>query len=307
MDYLDTEDEMEEQQEEEEIEAEEEEVDEKEGCLYIFLRYGLLILLSVLATLSLPIFGLMLEFVIGNLSIWSPITVPSQCKIVSSSVDLRSTKVCELGFLNYKAKHVFYSSGKRKFRCHYDYYWASVFKVEYLDRSGQRRLASAEAPSEALPSNCRPNFGAAWLAKDKFKVNGTYDCLYTVGLSKVYMHTDALFNCHAKDPSIFEMLNRYFSLSMKVLFRQWRWDVLAGAILGFSTSLLSYGMVRLLQLLKFLAVKISAGKMRSLYRAAVYLKKFCFFIAYFSFMSWLALQYIKGFGLSDAIKLDYSW
>lgn len=44
-------------------------------------------------------------------------------------------------------------------------------QVEYIDHSGQARFASAEAPNEALPYNCRPNFGAAWLTKDKFKVN----------------------------------------------------------------------------------------------------------------------------------------
>lgn len=36
--------------------------------------------------------------------------------------------------------------------------------------SGKARVALAEAPNEALPHKCRPNFGAAWLAKDKFKV-----------------------------------------------------------------------------------------------------------------------------------------
>lgn len=46
-----------------------------------------------------------------------------------AGVDLRSSKVCELGFLNYKAKRVFYPSERKKFRCRYDYYWASVFKV----------------------------------------------------------------------------------------------------------------------------------------------------------------------------------
>jgi len=46
-----------------------------------------------------------------------------------AGVDIRSSKVCELGLLNYNAKIVFSSSEKRKFRCHYDYYWASVFKV----------------------------------------------------------------------------------------------------------------------------------------------------------------------------------
>lgn len=49
-----------------------------------------------------------------------------------AAVDIRSSKVCELGLLNYKAKHVFYPSEKKKFRCRYDYYWASVFKVIML-------------------------------------------------------------------------------------------------------------------------------------------------------------------------------
>ena len=46
-----------------------------------------------------------------------------------TGVDLRSSKVCELGLFNYKAKHVFYPFEKSKFRCRYDYYWASIFKV----------------------------------------------------------------------------------------------------------------------------------------------------------------------------------
>ncbi|CAO2819722.1 unnamed protein product [Amaranthus hypochondriacus] len=64
----------------------------------------------------------------ATFSIPPSISVPSQCKILSSSVDLRSTKICELGLLNYKAKRVFYPSERRKFRCRYDYYWASIFK-----------------------------------------------------------------------------------------------------------------------------------------------------------------------------------
>ena len=93
----------------------------------------------------------------------STISLPSQCKIVSSGeyllllllvifflgytymiwkfilrnmnieyiegVDLRSSQVCELGLLNYKAKNVFYPFHTNKFRCRYDYYWASIFKV----------------------------------------------------------------------------------------------------------------------------------------------------------------------------------
>ena len=46
-----------------------------------------------------------------------------------AGVDIRSSKVCELGVLNYKAKRVFYPFEASKFRCRYDYYWASIFKV----------------------------------------------------------------------------------------------------------------------------------------------------------------------------------
>jgi hypothetical protein len=45
------------------------------------------------------------------------------------AVDLRSSKVCGIGLLNVKAQHVFYPFERDKFRCRYDYYWASVFKV----------------------------------------------------------------------------------------------------------------------------------------------------------------------------------
>lgn len=47
----------------------------------------------------------------------------------------------------------------------------SFAQVEYTDHSGNPHIAFAEAPNEALPLDCRPTFNAAWLAKDKFKVN----------------------------------------------------------------------------------------------------------------------------------------
>jgi hypothetical protein len=118
--------------------------------------------------------------------------------------------------------------------------------VEYKDYSlGQTQFALAEAPNEALPLNCRPNFGAAWLTKDKFKVgiaklpvslivlhfksnflksiilffsthslqvNKTYDCWYTSGILKVSLYRDDLFSCQAKDPSQVEMIKRFFIL-----------------------------------------------------------------------------------------------
>ncbi|KVH91345.1 hypothetical protein Ccrd_006629, partial [Cynara cardunculus var. scolymus] len=158
-----------------------------------------------------------LAVIVSNLSISYPISVPCQCKIVSSSVDIRSAKVCELGLLNYKAKHVFYPSEKKKFRCRYDYYWASVFEVEYTDHSGHPHIAFAEAPNEALPPDCRPTFNAAWMAKDRFKI----------------------FNCQADHPSMTEMLKRYLILAKKVYkkgnhsrSRYWFLDFLAHHCLG---------------------------------------------------------------------------
>ncbi|KAL0371961.1 UNVERIFIED_CONTAM: hypothetical protein Scaly_0877700 [Sesamum calycinum] len=86
--------------------------------------------------------------------------------------------------------------------------------VEYIDHSGHARYALAEAPNEALPNKCRPSFGAAWLTKDKFKVNETYECWYTLGISKVNINHEGLFNCQAEDPTTAEMLKRYSILRM---------------------------------------------------------------------------------------------
>ncbi|KAE8713752.1 hypothetical protein F3Y22_tig00110206pilonHSYRG00421 [Hibiscus syriacus] len=175
------------------------------GFCYMLLRIAFALIFPIFAFFSLSFFVGLLAIFMGELSISNPIFVPTQCKIVSSSVDIRSSKVCELGLLNYKAKHVFYPFEKSKFRCRYDYYWTSVFKqlqVEYRDHSlGQTQLALAEAPNEALPLSCRPNFGAAWLTKDKFKVNETYDCWYNLGISTVKLYDDGFFICQAKGPS----------------------------------------------------------------------------------------------------------
>lgn len=302
------------EEEGEEEEEEEEKKRMKKGLLYILFRCLLGIFFSSLATLLLSFLVLLLAVFLGNLSIWNPISVPSQCKIVASSVDLRSSKVCELGLLNYKAKHVFYPFDKKKFRCHYDYYWASVFKVEYVDHSGHQKLAFAEAPNEALPSNCRPNFGSAWLTKDKFKVNETYDCWYTMGISKVNIYQDGLFNCQAKDPSTFEMLRRYLFLSMEMLnsllsngpsFINWRWDAVAGAMTGFSSSLLSFGLVAVLHQFKSFIRQTFRRRVCAQSPNLVQYKRIFLLIAYFSFMGWLGVQYLKRLGLSDILGVNY--
>lgn len=283
--------------------------EKEKGFLFVIVR--------CLFVLLFPIFGLLFfSFLIGfaalflgNSSFPSPISVPSQCKIVSSSVDLRSSKVCELGLLNYKAKHVFYPSERKKFRCRYDYYWASIFKVEYKDHlSGQTRLGLAESPNEALPLDCRPTFGSAWLNKDKFKVNQSYDCWYTSGFSKVNLYQDNFFSCQAKDPSAFEMIKRYNILSTRILHswftskgraKFWRQETFTGLVTGFSTSLISMCLVKIMHHFKSWLPRISSVRMFPLAVYASRLRRTCLFIAYFSFMGWFAIQYGKRLGLLD--------
>ncbi|KAL2472223.1 hypothetical protein Adt_40359 [Abeliophyllum distichum] len=285
-----------------ETQEEEQKKNNNTSLSYIIFRSCFALAFCLFSLLLLSFFLLQLAVFIGNLSIWNPISLPSQCKIVSSSVDLRSSKVCELGLLNYKAKYVFYPFESKKYRCHYDYYWASVVKVEYTDHSGQARLALAEAPNEALPSNCRPNFGAAWLAKDKFKVNETYECWYTLGISKVNINLDGLFDCQAKEISTVEMLRRYsivFARILKSWFAgtsPWRWDAIAGLVTGFSTSLISITLVGFLRPLMSSICRLFAVREIPSSPSTILLKRACLFALYVSFLSWVTIQYVKRLG-----------
>ncbi|KAL5794589.1 hypothetical protein ACOSP7_003183 [Xanthoceras sorbifolium] len=271
----------------------------KKGFHYVLLRLILTLVFPILAFFSVSLLIGVVAILFLELSVSSSMIVPSQCKIVSSSVDIRSSKVCELGVLNYKAKRVFYPFERSKFRCRYDYYWACVFKVEYTDHSiGQTRLALAEAPNEALPLNCRPNFGAAWLTKHKFKVNETYDCWYTSGISKVSLYRDGFFSCHVKDPSTIEMISRYLILSMKILqswfgskrrAKYWRWETVAGVVTGFFTSLITISCVRIFQQMK--SWMFAPGRYTICYKRA------CFLVVYLFVICWLAIQYLERLGL----------
>ncbi|GLT61487.1 hypothetical protein SLA2020_341900 [Shorea laevis] len=273
--------------------------DSNRGFQHLFFRISFALLF--------PIFSFfLLSFLVGLPSTFIgdsyPISVPSQCKIVSSSVDLRSVKVCELGLLNYKANHFLYPSERTNYRCHYEYYWTSVFKVEYKDHFlDQKRLAFTEAPNEALPLDCRPDFGAAFLTKDKFKVNETYDCWYTSGISKVKLYHDGFFSCQTitKDTSSIEMTKRLTTrildswFSSKGRASYWRWETVAGAVTGFSTSLITISFFRVLQQTKSWLPRIN-------------LTRICFLLQslYISFMGWLACQYWKRLNLPAIKKFE---
>ncbi|XP_027361749.1 uncharacterized protein LOC113869564 isoform X2 [Abrus precatorius] len=286
------------------------------GVVLVTLRWVFAILFPFLFFLSIPfLFGL-LVLIVADFSISNPISLPSQCKIVSSGVDIRSSKICELGLLNYKAKDVFHHFERSKFRCRYDYYWASIFKVEYKDHfSGQTQVAFAEAPNEALPLYCRPNFGAAWLTQYRFKVNETYDCWYTSGISKVRLHQDSLFGCHANKPSTLEKSRQYSTLAMEMVnfwfssegrTRYWRWETIAGLVTGFLTSLIFILFIRSLQLLLCSLYRSSTTWKFPWRLNTVLISRACFLLAYLSFVAWLAIEYGKRLGLIDIFRFPKS-
>ncbi|KAJ7011033.1 hypothetical protein NC653_001458 [Populus alba x Populus x berolinensis] len=319
----------------------------KKGFIYLAFRLTLALLFPIFAFLSLSILLGFLAIFMGHLSITTPLSLPSQCKILSSSVDLRSSKVCEPGFLNYKAKHVFYPYNRSKFRCRYDYYWASVFEVEYKDYSlGQTQFALAEAPNEALPLNCRPNFGAAWLTKDKFKVgivklpvslivlhftsnflksiillfsthslqvNKTYDCWYTSGILKVSLYRDDLFSCQAKDPSQVEMIKRFFILSKEMLHSlmvQKKGKAGYWRCIAGVIAGFSTSIIAISFIIILQHIK-SWFRLPSVARMfshtnIVFFKRTCFLVAYISFMGWLTIQYGKRLGLPE-IRRVYNY
>ncbi|XP_038716769.1 uncharacterized protein LOC120010135 isoform X2 [Tripterygium wilfordii] len=273
---------------------------------FLLLRLALAFLFPIFVFVFLLVLIGFIAVLFVDLSVVSPTSVPSQCKIVSSSVDIRSSKVCEPELLNNGGKHVFYPFDRNKFGCRYDYYWASVFEVEYKHQSlGETQVARAEAPNEALPLDCRPSFGAAWLTKDKFKVNKTYDCWYTSGISKVSLYRDGFFNCRTKDLSSAEKMRwvrstkilRSWVSNKKGRAVYWRWETIAGVITGFLTSLITISFVKVLSWLPRLARMIAGAVNR------VCLKRACFLVAYFSFMGWLAVQYGKRLGFPEIYRI----
>ncbi|KAI3920571.1 hypothetical protein MKW92_036011 [Papaver armeniacum] len=130
--------------------------------------------------------------------------------------------------------------------------------IEYREHSsGRMQNAIVEAPKEALPLDCRPSFGTTWVTKYKFRVNGTYNCKYTPGISDVDIFLDILFNCQAKDPSKIDIIRKYSLLSMKIIGfwftskgttkRVVRESAVSGIFTGMGTSVTVLILVRVLQ------------------------------------------------------------
>lgn len=81
--------------------------------------------------------------------------------------------------------------------------------------------------------------------------------------------------------------------------RSWfkKWEAIAGAVAGFSTSLISLSLIRVLQHLKSCLPQIFGVRMLTR------LKQVSLFVAYFSFVGWLAIQYGKKLGLPEIFRV----
>ncbi|XP_020576354.1 uncharacterized protein LOC110021960 [Phalaenopsis equestris] len=243
------------------------------------------------------VFGFV-AIVVGSLSASNPVAVPAVCRIVSSSVDIKSSRVCELGFLNYKVTNTFHPKEKTTFRCRDDYYWASIFEVEFTDYfSGQILHSIVEAPKEALPQDCRPNFDTAWMTKLKFEVNETYKCTYTLGSQKADIYPDSFFNCKARDPSTEEMIRRFFvlftrSLSEKSTAGPQLGFTVAGIVLGMLASLCCIILIKILQA----ALSSLANQWNSEKHLIQILRRACLLVTYLCAFAWLILQWQKLIG-----------
>ncbi|XP_078440081.1 exopolysaccharide production negative regulator isoform X2 [Wolffia australiana] len=210
-----------------------------------------------------------LSFLLGMLAL--PVSISSQCRIVSSGVDLRSSKV------EYK---------------------------EYF--SGRMIRGVAESPKEALPIHCRPNFNKAWLTKSKFKVNETYNCSYSLGTFKADVHPDHLFNCPEDAPSVAETTRRMLSL-----LKSFYWNgieswahvlaVATGSLGWLVSSMLVVSTVQLL-FARWLSLTNKLYPLKQQISVlAMQIRRPCILLFYVSAVGWLVLQYIQTVGLKQLL------
>eukprot|EP00250_Pteridium_aquilinum_P009598 c18783_g1_i2 orf=957-1580(+) len=128
---------------------------------------------------------------------------------------------------------------RSRFRCYFEYYWASVFKVEYKPYSSELLVeATSEVPKAALPAYCRPGFGRLWILKEKYKVNGTYPCKYSPGsLEMVDIAEDLFVKCKPEKVTVLSLFKQAW---MGLFFsEQWIFSSSSQAGLVFRTALSS--------------------------------------------------------------------
>ncbi|KAG6542243.1 hypothetical protein Mapa_016371 [Marchantia paleacea] len=179
----------------------------------LFFRWWLVCALMIFLSLLFSVLVGVAGYVLANIPPPRTALLSTDCKIISKGVDIRSTKVCD-GDLPHISQGVRGFSTPAKYKCSLDYYWTSVFKVEFTPHASQSAVqAGAEAPREALPLKCRPTFGVAWRTKETYEVNRTYPCKYSpTDLKTVEIAEHTTENCSIQQPSNFEILKQLWFL-----------------------------------------------------------------------------------------------
>ncbi len=79
----------------------------------------------------------------------------------------------------------------------------------------------------------------------------------------------------------------------------WRWEMVAGIVTGFSTSLITISLIRLIHQMKSWLPHLCAPRLLPQAVNTVHLKRAGFLVVYFSVVIWLAMQYGKRLGLPE--------
>lgn len=228
--------------------------------------------------------------------------VSTSCKILSKDVDLRSAKICVVdNYIIVPSRGRDYE-GLSKFQCYFDYYWTSVFKVEYRPHASLVAVeTAAESPKESLPQDCRPEFGDVWRAIERFQINEVYPCEYNPGNLLSVELTDRLVgNCSSNEllkPNLifgqFQTLIAHqimmFLSSSKTGMMFWRTALSVG--LGFCYSVIVTAFTKLASFIRFrVFVADELSEVDILYFEAHLQALFLFVASMFSFF-WLDADY----------------
>ncbi|RVW93701.1 hypothetical protein CK203_043408 [Vitis vinifera] len=86
--------------------------------------------------------------------------------------------------------------------------------------------------------------------------------------------------------------------------KYWRLETVAGVITGFSTSLISISLVRILHQVKSWLPRILKRQLLLAVKSVRFRRAF-FLVTYVIFMGWLAIEYGKRLGISNIYRVYY--
>lgn len=175
-------------------------------------------------------------------------SVQTVCRVLARDVDLRAASMCAKGTRADPPRSV---PPVAELRCHFVYYWVSVFQVEFTaGASGGPTSAISEAPPALLPRHCRPDFNGAWRMKESYKVNRSYPCSYVPGEPPAVSLTGSeVRDCVADAAGAAQLLQQFLELLLfserspvcpTTGFGKAYWGVVGGVALGVQYSVLAW-------------------------------------------------------------------